>query len=187
MVVGSGVIGKFWRHRLEEQFSRFHGRLTFVWSDDLSFSEILRRCSTLPADSAIFYFTFGTDAAGAAYADERVIADLHATANAPLFAAHNVFLGRGIVGGRLMDIDELGRRTSNRPIRILNGVSPRDVRPPPQLPGQPIFDWRELQRWDIPRVVCRPAAWWFIEARPCGANTGARYWLRPAHCRSRRC
>ena len=36
MVIGSGVIGKFWRHRLEEQFSRFHGRLTFVWSDDLS-------------------------------------------------------------------------------------------------------------------------------------------------------
>ena len=33
--------------------------------------------------------------------------------------------------------------------RILNGASPADVRVPPQLPGQPIFDWRELRRWDI--------------------------------------
>ena len=33
MVVGSGAIAKFWRHRLEELFSRFRGRLTFDWSD----------------------------------------------------------------------------------------------------------------------------------------------------------
>jgi len=149
MVVGSGVIGKFWRHRLEEQFNQFHERLQFVWSDDLSYSEIIRRCSTLPVDSAIFYFTFGTDAAGAAYADERVIADLRATANAPLFSAHSVFLGRGIVGGRLMNIDELGRRTSEAADEILSGVSPKNIRPPPQLAGRATFDWRELRRWGI--------------------------------------
>ena len=85
MVTGSGLLGKFWRRELEEEFKRFHDRLTFVWSDDLSLPEILRRCASLPRDSAIFYLTFGTDAQGGAYADERVLADLHATANAPLF------------------------------------------------------------------------------------------------------
>ena len=44
MVMGSGAIGKFWRQQLEDPFKRFHDRLTFVWSDDLSLSEILRRC-----------------------------------------------------------------------------------------------------------------------------------------------
>ena len=150
MVVGSGVIGQFWRHRLEEQLSRFHPRLTFVWSDHLSFSEVMQRCSALPPNSAIYYFTFGTDAAGAAYADERVIADLHATANAPLFAPQNVFLGRGIVGGKLIDVDELERRTANAAYEILSGAPPKDLRGPPQLPGQPTFDWRELKRWNIP-------------------------------------
>jgi hypothetical protein len=90
MVIGSGEIGRFWRREFEEQFKRFHDRLTFIWSADLSFPEILRRCASLPANSAIFYLTFGTDAAGAAYADERVLADLHATANAPLFAGQSV-------------------------------------------------------------------------------------------------
>ena len=149
VVVGSGVIGKFWRHRLEEQFSRFRERLTIVWSDGLSFAEIKRRCSTLPADSAIYYFIFGTDSSGAAYADARVIADLRATANAPLFAAQNVLLGHGIVGGRLMDIDELAQRTSETAFKILSGVSPEELRAPPLLAGLPTFDWRELQRWDI--------------------------------------
>ena len=85
MVMGSGPLGKFWRRELEDEFRRFHDRLTFVWSDDLSLPEILRRCASLPRDSAIFYLTFGTDARVRAYADERVLADLHATANAPMF------------------------------------------------------------------------------------------------------
>jgi hypothetical protein len=32
------------------------------------------------------YLTFGTDAQGGAYADEQVLAELHAGANAPLLA-----------------------------------------------------------------------------------------------------
>ncbi len=158
MVMGSGQIGRFWHHEFNQQFSRFHDRLTFVWSDDLSLAEILQRCASLPAHSAIFYLTFATDAAGGAYADEQVLAKLHATANAPLFARHDVFLGSGIVGGRLMSMDDLARHTADAAIHILNGASPSSVRLPPQLPGQPIFDWRELKRWDIPESRLPPGS-----------------------------
>jgi len=150
MVMGSGPIGRFWHRQLEDDFKRFHDRLTFVWSDNMSLPEIQRRCATLPSHSAIFFFNFGTDAAGAAYADERVLADLHATANAPIFELHTVTLGHGIVGGRLMDIEGLAHNTADVAVRILNGAPPASLRLPPQLPGQPVFDWRELERWGIP-------------------------------------
>ena len=150
MVMGSGQIGGFWHREFNQQFSRFHDRLSFIWSDDLSLAEILQRCASLPPNSAIFYLTFSTDAAGGAYADEQILATLHATANAPLFARHDVFFGSGIVGGRLISMNELARHTADVAIHILNGASPSSVRVAPQLPGQPIFDWRELQRWDIP-------------------------------------
>ena len=129
-----------------------------MWFDDLSLPEILRRCASLPDNSAIFYVTFGTDAAGAAYADERVFADLHAAANAPLFAAQSVYLGAGIVGGSLLSIDDLSRDTADVAVRLLNGAAPRSVRVPPQLPGQPVFDWRELQRWGIPESRLPPGS-----------------------------
>ena len=109
-------------------------------------------------DSAIFYLTFGTDAQGGAYADERVLADLHATANAPLFAAQSVYLGAGIVGGSLMSIDDLSRNTADVAIRLLNGAPPGSINVPPQRPGQPIFDWRELQRWGIPESRLPPGS-----------------------------
>ena len=100
MVLGSGQIGQFWHRELEGQFSRFRDRLTFIWLDDLSLPEVLRRCASLPDHSAIFYLTFGTDAGGAAYADARVVADIHAAANAPLFGSHSVFMGGESSAGR---------------------------------------------------------------------------------------
>jgi signal transduction histidine kinase len=150
VVAGSGLIGRFWRRELEEQFGRFRERLTFTWFDDLSLAEMLRRSAALPHNSAIYYVTFGTDAAGAAYADERVLADLRATANAPLFGAQSVYLGAGAVGGSLMSIDQLARTSAGVAHRLLNGASPKSLDVPPQRAGQPTFDWRELQRWDIP-------------------------------------
>ena len=53
MVMGSGPLGRFWRRELESEFGRFHDRLTFVWSNDLSLQDILRSCSSLPEHSAI--------------------------------------------------------------------------------------------------------------------------------------
>jgi len=149
MVMGSGELGRFWHRELENEFKRFDGRLAFIWSDDLSLPEILRRCATLPANSAIFFFTFGTDSAGAAYADERVLEELHATANAPLFGVQSVYMGYGVVGGTLMSLDTLARNSADVAIQILNGAPAGTIRFPPQSPGPSIFDWRELQRWGI--------------------------------------
>jgi signal transduction histidine kinase len=149
VVAGSGQLATFWRRELEEPFSRFRDRLTFEWLDQLSLAEMLRRCASLPNHSAIFYLNFGTDAAGAAYADERVLAELHATANAPVFGSQSVHLGTGVVGGTMMSVDALAHNTADAAIRLLNGAPPGSINIPPQRPDQPTFDWRELQRWGI--------------------------------------
>jgi signal transduction histidine kinase len=149
IVVGSGQLGQFWRRELEELFARFGNRVTFEWFDNLSLSEMVRRCANLPDNSAIFFFAYGTDAAGAAYADERVLAELHETANAPIFGGQSVHLGAGAVGGTMLSVDAFARNTADAAVRLLNGAEPGSINVPPQRPGQPIFDWRELQRWGI--------------------------------------
>src|SRR5436190_5226661 len=150
MILGSGPLAKLWRREVEESLKRFDKRLTLIWSGDMSFEQLLRRSSTLPPRTAILFYMFGADAAGSAYADERVLGDLHAAANAPMFAMHSVYFGRGIVGGRLVDIEGLARKTADVAVRILCGAPPSSLRMAPQLQGAPVFDWRELQRWDIP-------------------------------------
>ena len=170
MVMGSGPIGQFWRRELENEFRRFHDRLTFVWFDDLSLPEILRRCASLPDNSAIVYVTFGTDAAGAAYADERVFADLHATANAPLFAAHSVYLGAGVVGGSLLSIDDLSRDTADVAVRLLNGAPPSSIRrAAASCQGNRYSTGASYSGGASPRAGCRRAASCAIALRACGS------------------
>ncbi len=158
MVVGSGPIGQFWRRELENEFRRFHDRLTFVWFDQLSVQETLRRSASLPENSAIVYVIFSTDGAGVAFADERMFAELHATANAPLFAPFSVYLGAGVVGGSLLSISDLSRDTADVAVRLLNGAPPSSIRLPSRAAGQPTFDWRELQRWGIPESRLPPGS-----------------------------
>jgi signal transduction histidine kinase len=149
MVTGSGPLGRFWRRELESQFRRFQQGPTFAWSDDLSLRDLLRRCASLPPDSAIFFLTFGTDLSGTSYADERVLGDLHAAANAPLFGVQSVYIGHGVVGGSMMSIDGVVRDSVEAAVRLLNGTSPKSITVTPRRPGTPTFDWRELQRWGI--------------------------------------
>ena len=158
MVMGSGTLARFWRAQLEKEFRRFHDRLTFIWSDDLSLADILRRCASLPSHSAIFYLAFGSDAVGGTYADDRVLAELHATANAPMFGVQSVMIGTGIVGGSMIPDEDLSRNIADAAVRILNGASPESVKVPTQQLGLPIFDWRELQRWGIPESRLPPGS-----------------------------
>lgn len=150
MVTGAGAIGRFWHRELETEFARFRDHVTFEWSDSLSLQQIQRRVATLPNHSAIFYVVFSTDGQGGAYADEQVLADLHARANAPIFTSQAPFFGHGIVGGTMMPMDDVARSAADAASRMLNGERPQDIKVAPQQPGRPVYDWRELDRWDIP-------------------------------------
>ncbi len=55
VIIGSGPLGQFWHRELEPQFKRLGDRVAFVWSDDLSYAEILRRIASLPPEAAIFF------------------------------------------------------------------------------------------------------------------------------------
>jgi PAS domain S-box-containing protein len=149
MVLGRGEVSRFWRNELEREFQRFRDRITFRWSTDLTHHELLEQVATLPSNSAIFHYSVGSDLEGSAYPEDRTVADIHAVANAPMFAAQSVNLGHGIVGGRLMPIDKISDAAANAMLAILSGRPPGSIRIPAQRPGPPTFDWRELRRWNI--------------------------------------
>jgi PAS domain S-box-containing protein len=158
IVIGHSEPEQFWRQELERAFSTFAPRVGLRWSDGLSYAEILRQSSTLPPGSAIYYALLSRDAEGALQRESHTLADLHARANAPVFGVQSTQLGKGIVGGQLMDLDEVGRAAANAAWRILRGERPDTVDTPAQVPGAPIFDWRELQRWGIDEARLPPGA-----------------------------
>ena len=150
VVVGGGSLGRFWRTVLGQESGHFRNRLRFIWPDAMSYPAMLQQASSLPAHSVIFFpSTYEVDADGATYSTDRVLADLRARANAPIFGMESVELGRGALGGRLIDLDALARTTADIALRILDGTAPSSIKVAPQRPGPPVFDSRELQRWGI--------------------------------------
>ena len=150
VVVGGGPLGRFWRGVLGRESNQFRDRLQFIWSDGMSYAAMLQRASTLPARSVVFFTsTFEADADGATYSTERVLADLRARANAPIFGLLSAEFGHGTVGGRLIDLDALSRSTADIAFRILEGAAPALIKTPSHQATAPVFDWRELRRWHI--------------------------------------
>ena len=149
VITGAGTLGRFWRAAFERDSAHFRDRVRFIWPDGMSYTELLRRASTLPPRSAIFFNSFDVDADGATFSTSRVLSDLQKRANAPIFGAQTAELGYGLLGGRLMDIDDLGRVAAEVALKILGGTVPASIKSPIHQLGPPTFDWRELQRWGI--------------------------------------
>jgi hypothetical protein len=78
-----------------------------------------------------------------------VVERASAAANAPVYGFIDQYLGRGIVGGSLYSMDEQGPAAAKLPLEILTNTSPpRASLLDPDL-NQLLFDWRQLQRWNV--------------------------------------
>ncbi|MFY9839786.1 MAG: HAMP domain-containing sensor histidine kinase, partial [Xanthobacteraceae bacterium] len=142
--------------------------VTFTWFNELSLNEMMKQAARLAPQSAIFWLTLIVDAAGASHQEFDAMTLLGAVANAPIFSFVDAYLGKGIVGGPLISVRDVGKATAHAAVRILDGEKASDVRTSPIGFGTPKFDWRELQRWNISesrlppgsKILFRPPTAW---------------------------
>jgi signal transduction histidine kinase len=149
VVLGNSPLERYWSEQLRADFKPLDKRVAFTWFNELSFEEMLKRAAALPTRSAIFFGLMSVDVAGVAHEEGRAFARLHAVANAPIFSYGDAYFGRGIVGGPLTSMENLGRQAASVAVRILGGEVPGGIKTPAIGFGTPKFDWRELQRWNI--------------------------------------
>ena len=55
VVIGASQFEQFWLEELKRGLRRFEDRLTFIWTNELSFEEMLKGCASLEPQSAILY------------------------------------------------------------------------------------------------------------------------------------
>jgi signal transduction histidine kinase len=149
VVVGASPLEKFWLEEVKKEAMLFESRVAFVWYADLSFAEILKRASTLPPHTVLFWGLMSVDGAGVAHEGDLALRSLHEVANAPIFSLQEAFFGRDTVGGPMHSIHESSDKTVNAAIRILGGGKPADIKVQPIGLASPKYDWREMLRWGI--------------------------------------
>jgi signal transduction histidine kinase len=149
VVFGNSPLEKFWVDEFIREIQSLTNHVGWESFSQLSFEQMKKRSATLPPHSVMIYGQVFVDAEGIPQKGDEALVNLHAAANAPIFGIHDFQLGQGIVGGPLVSVRELARQSALAAARILGGESPARFRPPPIGPGVPMYDWRELQRWNI--------------------------------------
>ena len=149
VVVGASRLEQFWLKELQREAAPFVGRADFQWLSDLSLEQMKERVGRLPPRSAVLYGLLIVDAAGVPHERQNGLAALYAAANAPIFGLYENELGKGVVGGPYSSQRRRGEQIAEAAHRILRGAA--SAEPQIQVTGfePPVYDWRELQRWNI--------------------------------------
>jgi PAS domain S-box-containing protein len=143
----TGLALKTGEGRLIENNSRFSVR--YLEGDRLSFEELLGKLSLLTFDTIVLYQGWLQDRTNQIYSHEEVLPVISEHSSVPVYGFSEIYLGLGIVGGKLLSGREQGLVAADMAIRILNGENPHDI--PVQLDSHCVYkyDFRQLQRFGI--------------------------------------
>lgn len=158
VIFGASPLEKFWVNECRREFAAFTNRVAFTWLNDLPLDRMIERVAALPSRSFLLFGMLVMDAAGVPYDNDEALQQLHKAASTPVFGYFASEFGLGVIGGRLYQDSEVGMLTARAAIRILHGERPESV--PPQIleTAVSVYDWRELNRWEISEAQLPPGS-----------------------------
>lgn len=181
VVIGASPVEKFWVGEMRRDFKKFEGRVQFEWLNELPLKELLGRVASMGPRTVLFYGTVRVDGAGVPHENDRVLSQLRAATNVPIFGYVDNDLGKGIVGGPLLSAHGLARQAAAVSIRIFRGDAPSSIVTPPLRLESPEYDWGNCNALKSVNPSCLQAVSFATGNPPCG-NVTEHYsspFLRP--------
>lgn len=141
-----------------QELQGYETKVQLVYLTDVSLKELIAKTSSLPEKSIILHtWQQSRDEQGHILENGEMLAAIAKSANVPLYSmnprtvfsqAHLATHRTGIIGGYSTTSQTSGSKAAEIVLKIANGARPQDI-PVQNAPVEPIFDWRELQRWGI--------------------------------------
>jgi signal transduction histidine kinase len=127
----------------------FDGKIEIIDMTGLAMAEIKRRAATLPSDAAILYTSILVDGAGVRYTPRDALAEILPAMRRPVVVQTETQLGFGAAGGFVALPAAMGTEAGELALRIINGESASTIPLAVSTAIKPVFDWRELKRWNV--------------------------------------
>ncbi len=143
--------GREFRRAVEEAHKR-RPRLSFRYLDgsELSTRELLSRLQGLSPHSVVLYTLWRGGREGVFLAPEDALRLVSRASPVPVFGLLDVWLGRGMVGGKLLRAQVVGRWAARRVVELLRGgLQPQSAAVKYLEADRFLFDYRELERFGM--------------------------------------
>jgi signal transduction histidine kinase len=127
----------------------FETRFEVIWLRGLPLRELTDTVKALPPHTAILYVVQFGDRDGVSYVPRKVVQAVSRAASAPVYGLWDTLMGTGIVGGRMIQIEQQGVAAGKIARRILLGEVPASIPVVRMEQNEVIVDARQLKRWNI--------------------------------------
>jgi signal transduction histidine kinase len=115
----------------------------------LPIADALTRVSSLPEHTVIIQSSYQVDGAGRRFYGIDLVSHVSSAANRPVFTPLGLALGRGVVGGSIIEFEDIGRDAARMATRLLRGGTAPATPVPSFATALPRFDARQLARWRL--------------------------------------
>jgi PAS domain S-box-containing protein len=150
VVAGAHEVDRKYEDEARRSFKKWEGQLEFRYLSNLPLEEMLETVSTAPPGTIVLLMGFAADVTGKNYTTREVGKQLSQVSKAPVFGLLEVVLGYGIAGGKLVSFEHTGTKAGELALDILrNTRAPENIPPVLAVPSVPMFDWRQLRRWNL--------------------------------------
>jgi signal transduction histidine kinase/ABC-type uncharacterized transport system substrate-binding protein len=155
VVVGSTPAERFYVKAAHEQLAAYAGSMEIRYLMDRKFEDVLTEIAALKKNSVVLVGPFLRDGTGRDFTTVAAIGRISAVSKVPVFGITEASVGAGAVGGQVLSFEAHGKVVADLVLRVLAGE-----RPPPTDAGTtvPMFDDRQLARWNINRRLLPPGS-----------------------------
>jgi signal transduction histidine kinase/ABC-type uncharacterized transport system substrate-binding protein len=136
-------------HDLIRQAVSTVGGLDVIDLTRLPIGDVLARVSSLPEQTVIVHSIYQVDGASRRLDGSDLVSHVSNAANRPAFSSVTLTLGQGVVGGSVIDFEDVGRDAGRMAARVLRGETPPSAPVPSSAIAVPRFDGRQLARWNL--------------------------------------
>jgi signal transduction histidine kinase len=166
VLVGDRLEKQLYYNQFAEELAEYSRTFDFIDLMGLPLSVVKQRLATLPERSAILYIGINSDQT-TVYVSSDLVPALAEVANRPIFVGVETYFGTGAVGGFILSPKQVGREAGQLALRVIAGADPSTIPVTTSKSERPLFDWRQLRRWDISESNLPPGS--DVRFRPPGA------------------
>ena len=120
--------------------------------------EVRTRVANLPPRTAIIYPGMYSDGEGTFLTPVEALRRFADVANRPIVVTVETQIGAGGIGGYIASPSALGQAAASILSRILDGESATAIPVSEGNAARPVFDWRQLRRWNVSESQLPPGS-----------------------------
>lgn len=148
IVGGSPELAKDLESVARSELKPFENSVEIDYLTSLPTTDLMSRLKTIPEDSVILYMRQSDESRGLALRPLEMLDMIAHEASVPIYGIANAYVGRGIVGGNLINHEGVGSQVAEIALKVASGARILDI-PIEEAKLKPTFDWRQLRRWGI--------------------------------------